>query len=570
MREQRSLRRPGWLALFPLLTLAVFLLPIGAGLLGTLLPAFGWLPALGGERFTLAPWRDLLAAPGLETAVALSLWTGLAATLLSLALTLGFCAAFQGGRLFRRVQRLVAPLLAMPHAAFAIGLAFLLAPSGFLARLVSPWLSGWERPPDLATVQDPWGLAMTLALVAKEVPFLLLMTLAALNQVPAARLSAAGRTLGYGQVAAWLRFVLPAVYPQLRLPLFAVLAYALSQVEIALILGPTTPPPLAPLVLEWFADAELSLRFRGAAGALLQLLLVAGCIALWLAAERLAARLWRRRMESGRRGGSGRLLRAVAGGGFGLLLGLALATLLLLALWTMARQWRFPDLLPSEWSLETLERALPALEAPFLTTLGAGLAAALLAVALVLGCLEQETRLRTRMTRRALTLVYLPLLLPQVAFLFGVQVLLLLGRLEGTWLALVAVHLLFVLPYAFLSLGDPYRALDPRLGITARTLGLAPWRVFLRITLPILLRPILAALAVSFAVSVGLYLPTLFAGAGRLTTLTTEAVALASGGDRRLAAVYALLQALLPMAGFLLALWLPRLVWRRRREMRVD
>ncbi len=562
--------RPGWLSLFPLLTLAVFLLPLAAGLVGTLLPAFGYLPALGGESLSLAPWRALFAAPGLREALLLSLGSGVGATLLALALTLGFAAAFQGSRLFARVQSLVAPLLAMPHAAFAIGLAFLLAPSGFVARLLSPWLTGWTQPPDLATIQDPWGLAMTLALVAKEVPFLLLMTLAALNQVPAARLLAVARTLGYGKTAAWLRFVLPAVYPQLRLPLFAVLAYALSQVEIALILGPTTPPPLAPLLLRWFADAELALRYQGAAGALLQLGLVLGCIACWLAAERLIACLGRRLLESGRRGGGGGLTRLLAGGGFGLAVGLALATLLLLALWSLARQWRFPDALPASWSLATLDHALPVLQSPLRTTLLAGLGASLLALILVLGCLEHEARRRVAMTRRALTVLYLPLLVPQVAFLFGVQILLLLGHLEGSWAALIAVHLLFVLPYCFLSLAEPFRALDPRLATTGLTLGLSPTRVFLAIKLPVLLRPILAALAVGFAVSVGLYLPTLFAGAGRLTTLTTEAVALASGADRRQAAVFfALLQALLPMLGFLLALWLPRLTWRNRRGLRV-
>ena len=41
---------------------------------------------------------------------------------------------------------------------------------------------------------------------------------------------------------------------------------------------------------------------------------------------------------------------------------------------------------------------------------------------------------------------------------------------------------------------------------------------------------ILTAAAVGFAVSVGQYLPTLLIGAGRLPTITTEAVALASGG----------------------------------------
>ena len=65
--------------------------------------------------------------------------------------------------------------------------------------------------------------------------------------------------------------------------------------------------------------------------------------------------------------------------------------------------------------------------------------------------------------------------------------------------------------------------------------------------LPILLRPVLIACAVAFAVSVGQYLPTLFAGNGRVATLTTEAVTLAAGADRRVIGAYALAQALLPL-----------------------
>ena len=47
----------------------------------------------------------------------------------------------------------------------AIGLAFLAAPSGWLARLTSPWLTGWRYPPDIATVGDPWGLALIAGFV---------------------------------------------------------------------------------------------------------------------------------------------------------------------------------------------------------------------------------------------------------------------------------------------------------------------------------------------------------------------------------------------------------------------
>lgn len=83
-----------------------------------------------------------------------------------------------------------------------------------------------------------------------------------------------------------------------------------------------------------------------------------------------------------------------------------------------------------------------------------------------------------------------------------------------------------------------------------------------------LLRPILVASAVGFAVSVGQYLPTLLVGAGRWPTITTEAVALASSGDRRVIGVYAFIQMMLPFIGFAAATLVPALVFMRRRDMR--
>ena len=237
-------RRWSALSLVPPLTLALFLGPIAGGLIGTWAPAFGILPALGGTALSLDPWRALVGAPGLAGSVMLSAGTGLGATLLSVGIALWFCAAWHGTRVFAGLRRLLAPLLALPHAAFAIGFAFLVAPSGWLARLLSPWATGWTRPPDLATVNDPMGLALVLGLVVKEVPFLLLMTVAALNQVRADRTLTVARTMGYGPVTAWGKTVLPLVYPQLRLPIYAVLAFSASVVDMALILGPGAPPTL--------------------------------------------------------------------------------------------------------------------------------------------------------------------------------------------------------------------------------------------------------------------------------------------------------------------------------------
>ena len=98
---------------------------------------------------------------------------------------------------------------------------------------------------------------------------------------------------------------------------------------------------------------------------------------------------------------------------------------------------------------------------------------------------------------RSLWLLYMPLLVPQVAFLFGVQVLLVQVHLDATLFAVVWAHLVFVLPYLFLSLADPWRAFDARYARSAMSLGASRWRVFWRIKLPILVQPVLIACAVA-------------------------------------------------------------------------
>ncbi|GEK72124.1 MULTISPECIES: ABC transporter permease [Halomonas] len=549
---------------FPGLTLALLGLPVAAGLVGVVAPAFGWLPALGGETLTLAPWRALLQAPGLADMLRLSLVTGLASSLIALAIVTLFLGAFLGTRPLRWVQRLLAPLLAVPHAAAAIGLAFLLAPSGLASRLVSPWASGWQQPPDYLFPGDPAGLALIAGLVLKEVPFLLLMSLAALPQCRAEERLRVARSLGYGRLNAFLRAVLPGLYPLIRLPLYAVIAFAGSTVDVAIILGPSTPPTLAVAVVRWLNDPDLALRFQASAAALLQLGVTALSLLAWWLAERLVARLAAGWLIGGTRARGERLGRALAAGATALSILLLGASLMGLALWSLAAWWPFPAAWPSPMTLDAWRQGLASGSAPLADTASLGLASTLLALTLVLCCLEAETLRRRPLAPGTQLILYLPLLVPPVAFLYGlVQWQAQLGLAAG-WLAAALGHALFVLPYVFLTLAESYRRLDPRWGQVAAALGASRARVFWRVRLPLLAAPIAVAAAVGFAVSVGQYLPTLLLGGGRLATLTTEAVSLASGGDRRLTAVFALGQLALPALGFVLAAGLPRWLFRHR------
>jgi putative thiamine transport system permease protein len=558
-------RGPPGLAAAPWLTIAAFALPIAAGLVGTLLPAFGVLPALGRTTPSLDPWRELVAQPGFATSVRLTVTTGFAATILSFALAMGFCAWAWKRPLARRIGAWLAPVLATPHSALALGLAFLIAPSGWIVRMLSPWATGLELPPDFATVGDAAGAAMVLGLVLKEVPYLVLMTIGALSQVRADASLAVSSALGYGRAATWFKVIVPQIYPQLRLPVYAVLAFSLSVVDVALILGPSNPPPLAVLAVRLFQDADLRFWFPAAAAAALQLAIVLAAIAAWRAGERVVARLGRRWVEQGRRDSALPLATTAAGAATGLLAMLAVLAIAGMALWSMATQWRFPDALPSGFTMSHWVRLTGGLAGPAAATLAIGVTATLIALVLAVACLEHEADLPRRGRAPALSLLYLPLLVPQVAFLFGLQVLLVHAGWDGTFAAVVWAHLVFVLPYLFLSLADPWRAFDPRLGQAAASLGASRWRTFLRIKVPLLARPLLIAVAVGFAVSVGQYLATLFAGAGRVATLTTEAVTLASGADRRVIGAYAFLQSLLPGLVYLAAVLLPALLFAHRR-----
>ncbi len=550
--------------------LAIFLLtgPILFGLVGTLLPALGFLPVLGGTSLTFEHFSDTLTRPGMVMSLWISLVAGLLTAAISVAAVLLFVAAFAGTRIFERIQHLISPLLSVPHAAAAFGLVFLIAPSGMIARLISPELTGWTRPPDLLIVNDPLGLSMMAGLIIKEIPFLLLVTLAALPQVRLAETRALTASLGYGRIAGFLYVSWPHIYRQIRLAIFAVIAFATSVVDVAAILGPTTPEPLAVRIIGWMSDPDLSARYVASAGAVIQLLLTATALIIWIGLERAMAFIAMQLCQTGWRLRRDRIFAWLGFAAMITTFAAIVGGLIVLAIWSLAGLWQFPDLLPKTLSFRTWIKAGPRISGPLATTLSVAALSTIIAAALALLCLMREDDVGKR-GNGTLWLIYLPLLVPQAAFLFGLQLLFLQVGLDATFAALVFAHLIFVLPYVFLSLSDPWRAFDRRYDAISAGLGKRRWTTLLRVRMPMLARAILTAAAVGFAVSIGQYLPTVLIGAGRLDTITTEAVALASGGNRRVVGVYAFLQMLLPAIGFAIATILPALLFRSRRAMRI-
>ncbi|MDP3653027.1 MAG: ABC transporter permease [Rhodoferax sp.] len=508
-----------------------------------------------------AAWQALATDPQTLQALAMGLWTGLASTALAVAASAWLLSHSFTQPVWRRLVCWLSPLLAVPHAAFAIGLVALLSPSGWVLRALSPWATGFDAPPPWPTTQDPWGLGLIAALALKEIPFLLWVALAHLQRPDVARRLhqelRLAHSMGYGAQAAWWRVAWPQLWPRLGAPMLAVLAYSLTVVDMALVIGPTTPPTLAVLTWQWLQDADPATNAQGAAAAWALATVLGLCTALaWKLSQ---APWWRHRWTRGvapqNHSAQGRLPSAWQGPtGLHVLAGLYTAVLLALLVGSVWGHWPFPVLWPQSLSWAAWHSVLASSHTLW-TTVWLALASSFAALVWTLAWLEWAP---LRWQARARQLLYLPLVLPGVLWVVGLHRLSLAWGLDtqgaGLWLA----HTLASLPYVLLALSGPYAGFDGRLRQIAATLGHGHWVFLLRIKWPLLRAALASSFAIGFAVSVAQYLPTLYVGAGRFATVTTEAVNLAAGGQRSLTAAYAWLQWLLPVLVFALAARLGR------------
>jgi putative thiamine transport system permease protein len=541
------------------------------------------LPILYAALASAAPalnaraWADALATPGVVRAWSLSAFAATTSTLVAAALAWHLAARWvqpnvprshRYERTARRAQSWLGPMLAIPHAAFAVGVVVLLAPAGIVARVLGLAL-GWTTPPDAGLLIDS-PLALVVVLVSKELPFLLWNALSTLRRPDVQlALTAADRQaalLGHTAARRWWLVHAPMHARKLAWPALAVLAYGLAVVDVPLVTGPTLPPPLAVLAWEGIADADPA---RQAAGAAMAWLLAASLVGIafvlagigrWI--ERFAARCAARgpaairaRVSQRSSAGASTLLRTRASAlhgtslAWGSLLAAYAAVAAALVLASVAGPWPFPRLAPQVWTLDAWLRALAGATRVVDSFLLAGVAATL-GVLLTTAWLAATP---ARWDRVSVTAAMSTVLLPQLLLSIGLYELALHARLDATHAGLLWATLIFASAYALLVMAGPWRALDRRWLDTARLLGHGPWSRLVRVQLPLMRAPLAAAWAVAFAVSIAQYLPTQLIGAGRITTLATEAVTLASAGQRSVAAATALLLALLPCVVFVLA-----------------
>jgi len=492
--------------------------------------------------------RYLAQEPALFQSITLTLCVAAGSVMLSL-----WATAWLTFRVVSASQsdRFLSLTLAIPHSALALGVLLFFGASGVLVR----WLlsgSAEVTLPDYLFPKDRYGLGVLLVLVLKESAFLTLLAIPLARRLPLQASFHMTRECGWSDWQAWRRLVWPQVRRMLRAPILVVFAFSLANLEIALVLGSDQTPFVAVRMLRWLTDPSPVAQQAGAI-AILALLLVLVFISLfWFRLDRALSMQLPSKVTA-----SSQHLWSISVAGWVFLCGALVALLL----WSVAGFWAVDSAWPTVTGRSIARLGL--FPDVWLTTVTLGVLVAVLSVALAVVWLECMTRSR-QVTLSWVWWGYLWMpALPMTAGLLGW--LYLLGLNPGFG-AVVFAHVLLALPYCLVVLSDAWLERPESERIVVAQSGLSAVQALWRVWIPKHSVSLLAAFAVAFSVSLGLYTQTLLLGGGRVETLITELVVNLSG-DRRSAAAFALGNTLLPWVAFALTAWCGRMLWRNRRGM---
>jgi len=511
----------------------IMLSALGAGLAGLV-----W--ELESIATTVMAWDLMVSEPAMSAAWTLSIWIAVSSTLLSLTL-----ARYLTGWLWDTPgSGQLQLILAVPHGAVALGLLWLIAPSGLVMRWLAAPL-GLHGPGDWSFPQDPWGLGLIVALTLKETIFLTIMALAVLARLPDRAQALHAASLGWSRQRYFHTGLWPQVRQRLTAPILVVFAFGLTNLELSVILAPDVPGTVAPRLYRLITDADPDRRAAGAVGAIGLFLATLAVSAIFVIGQRSFEAFQRRRLRPSVPS------PWLAAGVRALLVGSGMAWIGVVAslfLWAVAGLWPFDQpwpMLDLPRTLDRLVRMWPAVT----DTLLVGLVTASLALMAAIWVLESMARShQTRLPVLWWWLLWIPAL-PLPAGLLSTW--LVVGGTPGLT-AVVLGHWLIACPYALIVLAGPWLSRTDWERQVVQMRGLPPIRALRQVWIPAHAHSLALAFAVAFSVSCALFTQTLMLGGGRVETLATElVVTLAS--DRRLAALAALANTLLPAMVFLIA-----------------
>ena len=535
----------------------IIITPIFFGFIGFFLPSFGYFPVLDKYDFNLSYFIISFEMPGILKSISLSFFTGFCSTILALFFSQLILSYFFNTKTYNYLKYFISPFLALPHITMAVGIIFLFSPSGLFFRLISPWLTGFERPPNFFIIPDEYGFFLILGLVLKEIPFFILISLSALEQLPTKKIFKIGKTLQHSYFSIWAMIIFPLIYKKIRLVIFIVIAFSASVIDMSLLLAPSTPSTLSIRALKAYQSAEFDSIFIASNLALIQLLVIIVLMVCWVFLEKIVQQkhffLITLNFLSRKKSFFKNILYFTSLILFSFsILGIACAFL-----WSIGQNWYFPQFFPGSLSIDNILVFFKQNKDIVFVSIYISLIVSLLSLLIIVIWVELTEVLNFKHFYFE-WFFFLPLFIPEISFLIGLQSFLIIFNFNSFFIPLIVTELLYIMPYSFIILAPALREIKKDYIKVGSSLGKSRFERLIYIKIPLIIPSIFTAFAIGMIVSLSLYTPVYFIGAGRITTLTVEALNLALSNSRQDLGVATVFQVLIPILILLIVAYFNR------------
>ena len=201
-------------------------------------------------------------------------------------------------------------------------------------------------------------------------------------------------------------------------------------------------------------------------------------------------------------------------------------------MWGFSQNWYFPNFFPNNLNIDSFVSFYDQNKSLIFISVFIPFMVSLLSTSLTIIWVELLDYLNIKKTQFE-WIIFIPLFIPQISFLIGIQSFIIFLNYNSFLISLIFVQLFYVIPYSFIILAPAIRGIKFDYIKVASSLGKNRIERLFKIKIPLVLPSLLTSFAIGMIVSFSLYVPVYFIGAGRVTTLTVEALNLALSGSKQ-------------------------------------
>ena len=203
-------------------------------------------------------------------------------------------------------------------------------------------------------------------------------------------------------------------------------------------------------------------------------------------------------------------------------------------IWSFAAGWRFPDLLPEEYSMRGYSNSFDPngdIIRGVITSTVIAIIVGVIATAIGSAAGRAIAMYSFKFKKMFQFLVLAPLIVPGLAVTMGIQILFIKYGLADTSRGVILAHLIPTVPYVVMIMSGTFANFDRSYEEQGQVLGASRLTVIRKITLPIVLPGLAVSFLFAFVISWSEYILTLLVGGAAVKTLPMVLFAFLRGSD---------------------------------------